>query len=686
MTENKQWFSKSYRRNLVDMHIEDWDSDFMSEFDPEAYCENLKKAKIQSAMIYFQSHVGYCYYPTKSGKMHSALIGREDAVKRLVDLCHEAGIDVIGYYSLIYNTYERMRHPEWRLQSANESDKSGLWLGSRYGHCCPNNPEYRAFVREQIKEISEYFTVEGMFYDMTFWPKKCICPHCQMRFLKETGFAGIPTTDDMSTEEYWAFKKKREEWMGEFAHFVTDCSKEFMPHASVEHNFAQSCAGSPYANTNSEEVIEACDYVGGDLHGKSLARNSFAVKYWRAVTKNPPFEYMLSRCADSLQCHTITKPEAQLTTEMFLTAAHHGASFVIDAMDPIGTLDGRVYDLVGRVFDKQIPYEPYFHGTPIEDVGVFYSPHGRYYRFKKEETTPINCCITTTAAIVKKHIPVGVKSPHISARLGEHKLVFAPAISGLDEKQRENVCKYVKEGGILYFSGGEEPKLIEELLGAKIERNTPVKHVYLAPTKEGEELFDFFTVKYPLPMQSTSPMLKSWNKDAKILAYITLPYIDESDMSKYSSIHSNPPSHIPTNSPALLEVKYGKGTVVWCAGTYEYDERQCYNNFTTSIIRRYFPESEQSVISNAPRQVEICSYKLEDGYQLNFVDHLCTDEELPIRDFEVGVKMSEEEAKNVEGIYVVPSGEKIEYRYENGFLRFSIQSLVRYKMVEIKKK
>ncbi|MBE6550060.1 MAG: hypothetical protein E7670_06490 [Ruminococcaceae bacterium] len=680
MSENKSWFSNSYRRNLVDMHLEDWDSAFMSEFDPEAYCENLKKAKIKSAMIYFQSHVGYCYYPTKSGKMHSALIGREDAVKRLVDLCHENGIDVIGYYSLIYNTYERLRHPEWRMQSASGSDKSGMWLGSRYGLNCPNNPDYRAFIREQIKEISEYFTVEGMFYDMTFWPKWCTCPHCQMRFLKETGYAGIPAPDTWDLDEFWAFRQKRDEWMAEFAQYVTDCSKEFMPHASVEHNYAQSCVKN---HTNSEKVANACDYVGGDLHGKNLLINSFATKYWRAVTKNPPFEYMLSRCADSLQCHTITKPESQLTVEMFVTAAHHGASFVIDAMDPVGTLDGRVYDLIGRVFDKQIPYEPYFHGTPIEDVAVYYTLEGRYNRFK-ESSDSRECCISTTAALVQKHIPMGVKSNLISDRLGEHKLVFAPRLSGLEEKDRKNICDYVRNGGVFYFSGGEEPKLMEELLGATVEKNTPVKHIYLAPTKEGEDLFDFFTVKYPLPMSSTAPMIKTWNKDAKILAYLTLPYIDENDPSRYSSIHSNPPCHIPTKTPALLEVKYGKGTVVWCAGTYEYDKRDCYNNFTTSIIRRYFPESEQSVITTAPRQVEICAYRLKDGYQLNFVDQLYTDEELIVRDFEVGVKMSEEEAKNIEGVYVRPNGESLTYRYENGYLKFSIESLLLFRMVEIK--
>jgi len=66
------WFSHCYRRNLVDMHIEDWSDEFLSKFSPEIYVDNLKKAHIQAPMIYLQSHVGHCYFPTKVGHMHRA--------------------------------------------------------------------------------------------------------------------------------------------------------------------------------------------------------------------------------------------------------------------------------------------------------------------------------------------------------------------------------------------------------------------------------------------------------------------------------------------------------------------------------------------------------------------------------------------------------------------------------------
>ena len=113
------WYEKSYRRHLADMHIDDWSEEFLSEFSPEKYVENLKTAKITNAMIYLQSHVGLCYFPTKVGVMHKAFTCREDMIKRLVDLCHKNGIAVSGYYSLIYNTREHDRHTDWRMLTAS---------------------------------------------------------------------------------------------------------------------------------------------------------------------------------------------------------------------------------------------------------------------------------------------------------------------------------------------------------------------------------------------------------------------------------------------------------------------------------------------------------------------------------------------------------------------------------------
>ena len=363
MPEEK-WFTHAYRRNLVDMHIEDWNEEFLSKFDPEVYFANLKKAHIQSPMLYLQSHVGYCYWPTASGHMHASFIGQEDRMKRLVKLCRDDGMYPVGYYSLIYNTNEEDRHPEWKLRG-DDNRTSTRKNGGRYGLCCPNNPEYRAFVQTQIQEIADYFSedgkclLSGMFYDMTFWPTVCRCDCCVERYRKETGRTELPDGNLPGVgwnDPLWLeFQALRVKWMGEFAKFVTEETRKRMPGVFIEHNYACAVAGDALC-CSTELVNDWCDYTGGDLYG-DLYNHSFTAKYYYAVTKNPPFEYMTCRCDRSLGVHTITKSEEHLAVEVLLTAAHHGASFVIDAIDPRGTLDSRVYDRIGRVFERQIPYE-----------------------------------------------------------------------------------------------------------------------------------------------------------------------------------------------------------------------------------------------------------------------------------------------------------------------------------------
>ena len=601
MLEGK-WYRDSFRRNLVDMHIDDWDDRFLSQFDPQEYYDNLKKANIRSAMIYLHSHVGYSYYPTRVGKMHSAFRGREDSMRRLVDLCHKGGIDVIGYYSLVFNTFEEDRHPEWRIIDADDGS-SERQRGGRYGHCCPNNKEYRDYIDAQIKEISEYFRVDGMFYDMTYWHGICRCPSCRERYFLEES-RELPTSVDLTNDEFKRFVHKRYEWIGEFANFVTETSKKYMPHATVEHNYAYAAAGD-WNQAVTERTAEACDYCGGDP-GKDKFSQSFTIKYFRAASKSQPCEYMIYRCSPNLSQHTVTKSPEQLELEVFLTASHHAAAFIIDAMDPVGTLNSKVYSMIGDIFGRLVPYEPYLtSGEPIEDVGVYYSSSGRYNSLG-ENYNSLDCSTALTATLVKYNIPVGIITSAHQRISSKYKMVFAPAIAGLEQRDKDKLTEYVREGGVLYFSGFEEPELLMELVGIEICGYTDHAHTYYAPTKEYEALFDRnFDYKYPLALSWRMPFTKL-NKKAQVMAKLSLPYGDPSNPLMYSSIHSNPPAE-PTEHPMLLSCEYGKGKVIWSAAPIEKDDRLPYVNLIMRILREYLPKEVQSIASDAPKQVEIFS-------------------------------------------------------------------------------
>jgi hypothetical protein len=504
-----------------------------------------------------------------------------------------------------------------------------------------------------------------MFYDMTFWPGICHCPHCEERFRKETGYASIPRKENWEDPAWLTLVEKRYEWMGEFARFVTACSKAVMPHVSVQHNCAHTAAGN-WKMACTEAVSDACDFCGGDLYG-SIYAHSFAAKYYRAITKTAPFEYMISRCNPNLKQHTVNRTQAEMELQTFLTIAHHGAPFIIDAMDPVGTMDSRVYERIGSVFEKTIPYEKYLmQGRPMEDVAIYYSSTGRYDRFSRGFGHR-DTAVELSRTLASLHVPYGILANTITERCKNYKMILAPQIAGLDEEQRNALCKYVRAGGVLYFSGAEEPALLCELLGADLQGYTDTANTYLAPKPEYEALMSNFNEKYPMPFLSRLPLVKIANKNATVAAKITLPYSKADDPKAFASIHSNPPGEL-TDDPGLVFADYGAGRVIWCAAPISYDRRSQYTELVRKIVEMGHPQKDWRLTCDARRQVELFGYETEQGYLVNFVDLLFDDERVPTQPFTVRIKLPH--GKEASSVRLLPSETELDFSVSNGVLTF----------------
>ena len=51
---------------------------------------------------------------------------------------------------------------------------------------------------------------------------------------------------------------------------------------------------------------------------------------------------------------------------------------LIDAIDPKGTLDSRLYDLYGKIYRDAERLEPYMEGRLVQDVQVLFNLEGKY--------------------------------------------------------------------------------------------------------------------------------------------------------------------------------------------------------------------------------------------------------------------------------------------------------------------
>lgn len=619
----EKWYKGVYRRNLVDMHIADWDEEFLSKFDPETYYQNLVTAKIESPMIYLQSHTGLCHYPTRSGKTHAYFAKHPRAMNTLIDKCKQGGMKVVGYYSLIFNNWAADTYPEWEMVGADGT----TWRdrGQRYGLCCPNNQAYRAFVVTQMQEMAELFPdLDGIFYDMPYWEVVCHCPSCKARWEKEVG-GEMPKTLDWQDEKWRTFVKKRQEWMAEFAMFVNRNSREILPFATCELNFAAGIACDWLAGST-EGINEACEFTGGDLYG-DLYNHSFTCKYYYGITKNQPFEYMTCRCNKKLREHTISKPELDLEAEVMLTAAHHGASLIIDAIDPDGGLDARTYERLGKVFAKQIPYENYMDkGTMYATTAVYFdsttqfSPDGKAYN--KE------CAIRAGRTLIEEHIPMKVIANGSMGDLSQYQMIVAPALEDFNNPGILKFIDYVKQGGTLYLSGKSESRLIKTFFGGEIKGETygdsPFARVwkgydevqaYVTPTDEKYAgYFGEFNEKYPLPIIYKLPIMEGY--DGEVKAKIVLPYTDPDDNGIFASIHSNPPAKA-TEIPAIIEKRFGNGKVIWSAATLENDERENFKEIFTAIVKA---NVRTKIKIQASKYVESVIFQDGEDYYVNLFD------------------------------------------------------------------
>jgi len=665
------WYKNSYRRHLLDMHINDWNKEvFFRDFSPEDYCNNLKAANIDAAMIYLQSHVGYCYFPSKVGHTHSAFAAKPDTMRRLVELCHQNGIKVTAYYSINYNNIEAEAHPEWaaKYRSAEEEMEFG---GSRYGVCCPNNHEYIDFVKAQIKELLEYADFDGLFFDMPFWRYVCHCEHCKKKW-KAVYDCAMPIEKD--TPEWDNFIALKEVWTDEYIGELTASVKSIRPDIVLYYNYA--CSLLPADEFIGSEVINKYqDFASGDIY-RGMITQSFGCKFFDTVTKNKPFEYMTGRCDPGLACHTVTKSDDKLKLAAFLTVAHHGANFFIDAIDPKGTMDRRFYNKLGEVYSEAEKYEPYMaDGELIADVGLFYCLEGRGMN-AQSEFAHYNATLTTSKNLIRKKIPFGVFSQATVDQITKYKALIMANPKFLNDNTVNAVKKYVENGGILYFSGSDEPKLLKEFLNTEVLDTTYSDYTYLAPKPEYEKLLGDFNAEYPLACQSKLPIIKKV-ADAEVLATITLPYIKADDPDAFASIHSNPPG-TPTNHQGIVIKNYGKGKVIWSAFGLEAKTIKAYREILVNLLN-YAGLGDLSVTAKASPSVEVVAFKNPDSITLSAV-YITDDEDTEIQSpFEIKVK-----CENAKSVKLLPNGEEISFEQEGEYITFKTKELNIFDMYEIR--
>ena len=594
--ELSKWPSQTYRRFSIDVHVPDWDPQLLGGFDAAAYVGNIARAGFQSMVQYTNSHVGLCLWRTQVGHMHANMKGR-DFFGEVVEECRRRGVHPLAYFSVVFDNWNFEHHPDWRILSA---DGNNPRLASRYGVVCPNSP-YRDYVLACVREIVSNYDLDGMFFDMTFWPEVCYCPHCAERFWREQN-AELPRIVDWNDPTWRAFQKSRPAWLLEFAEAVTGAVKKIRPitvnhqYSTIFHNWT---IGVPL------ELTQACDYVGGDFYG-GPAQQSLVCKAYYGLTRTRPFEFHTSRTRHPTD-HVTMKPVDELRTESFVATLHSAGLLLVDYINADGTQNPQVYDALRPLNEQRAAYEPYLGGELLTDVAIYFDKNSLYNpdengihitRLQAADNCPHRDAVIGAARVLRQgHLPYGVVTNINLEQLKNYRAVILPHVLELTAEQAEQFRAFVASGGILYASGvsslerrpNHEPRfLLEDVLGVKYKGMVGSNRItYLTPQDGGlsKAIWPQDHASFPGTMIQVAALPGS-----EVLATVTPPFVDpevgRAIGSHFAAIHSNPPALTPGTDPAVVVHSFGQGRSVWIAAPMESKDEAVNIRLTQHLLRR----------------------------------------------------------------------------------------------------
>jgi hypothetical protein len=704
----KTWYQNSYRRMLVDMHIADWDEKFLSRCDPGKMVELYRRANLTSVMFYCQSHVGLCYWPTKTGKMHPGLKGR-DIVGEMVKQLKAHKMTNCAYYSVIYNNWAFLEHPEWRIHPAgNITD--GSFAGERYGHCCPNNPGYHNFAMAQVDELLGSYDFDGFFFDMTFWPAICLCSHCRALYRKETG-KDIPKVIDWTSPDWCEFQTAREKWVSGFIESLSARVKGLKPKISVYHNFSTVMFNWTLGLPSSSAVHH--DFLGADFYGDPIEQLVVS-KLMINLTPDKPMEYMTGCCVN-LRDHVRLKRHGTMKMQAFAATLFSSAFLFIDAINIDGTVNPEIYERIGQIYAETAKYEPYLGGTGVEDIAVYFSSESKMDFAENglpvkqapmwSRNYPHLQAVRGACRILQQaHLPFGVITRRELPKIGRYKVIVLPNILRLDKEEIEILREYVQGGGKIYasrYTSLTETKglrhldfMMADIFGCHFSSDNLGKITYLKPADSRiaeiispqEYVSQFLPGSYLAKVEGSAAGMLCLDRhvEGKTLMTLTLPYASPKMGTvfdqNWASIHSSPPWN-DTEHPVIVHNSFGKGQSIYSAADIESGDSEVNDNLFLRLIRSLLDETPSYTADAHPAVWMNVFHQPENSrFLVGFLNYQTQMPVIPLSNISFTLKVPA--GKKFKKLLVLPEEREVDFTIDmNGTLHAETRDIVVFKML-----
>lgn len=657
----REWWSQNFLRVDFDMLMTDVAPEALSKIDPEDMVATIADAGLQGLWGYVQDCTGFLYYPSKIGRPHPRLNGR-NLVGEYIAACRKHGLKFLGYYVPNEMGLEATDHAEWRVQFKGDTVPSSPRL---WGNLCFNGPGcwdyYLSIFRESLTDCE----VDGIWID-NWWARQCCCAYCQKRYKQETGnelpFFVTPTSVDYPDKlqfghdypdrpEFGRYFRHIQEWVNGWAMDLRRAAKEIRPNCTVVFQYVGYNWGGG-ENGYTVKMTDAADVTTSDCAGLGYQyQHSLQFKCVRGFTRNLPFDIEMS-VAEHHADEVSPKQEGILKQQFAYVLAQGGAVSYIDDMDWEGRISKKKYVRLKKINAWARERFPYLGGVMVADVGLYYSHESNLYRPKwqhwrwrsprgdaeRETKTSMHVAgnVAFTQAMIRENIPFDVLHRHRLRDLPRHKVIYMSSVEVLSAEEANALKSFVEAGGglvITHRTGLRDEQfqerqnfLLADLIGADFIEKADLATSFVLVGEEDRREGFFAGVNPGMPYFEVhdAPCYVKPRQGANSLGKMARPrrpymedgfagpgkppvmqLINPQEIRQSNAGYLYAPE-IATDHPAVVLHRYGQGRVAYCASYPCYDYVDDIHDLIISLVNwAGGGKLDATVTSNAPGPVEI---------------------------------------------------------------------------------
>ena len=625
------------------------------KFSKEQFQAALKAGHVNSITVFSKCHHGWSYHPTEANEMHPGL--DFDLLGAQLEACKEIGVNAPVYISAGYDEKDYEKHPEWRYRFSPDKDEQKEYEDEVHFHHLCFNTGYLDVLCKQVEEVMQKYNPCGIFLDIIA-SRVCYCEKC----IADMKALGLDIDSESDCQEFAA------KVFDKYLKSINASVRKYSDTATIFHNSGHVGKGDyGYISSNTHLELESLPTAGWGYDHFPLS-----AAYVRSL-KNYEYLGMTGKFHQGWGEFGGFKHPNALIYETSLSLANGAGCSIGDQMHNLGEMNPATYNLIGKAYSLVEEKEPWVNGAVnVADIAVL----------SMESVTgnrDIKADVGANRMLLENNFLYNFIDETMD--ISGYKLLILPDIAGVSDEMIEKIKSFIADGGKVIASAE-------------------------APVKDGSFIFDFgaeykgeneFNPTFFIPCDETvngkTEYIMRCNSykldavDCEIAAYMQNPYFNRT--SEHFCSHMHAPNNPEETFPAAV-IKNNVAYIGWDIFTaYATYGHICFKELFCGIIKRLLGD-DVTVTAKIPDR-GVVTYTRQEAEKRSVLHLLYAhttvrgknteviEDTVPLYNVECSVKCSSRPRKTT----LAPSGEELDFRYENGRVYFTVPKVDIHQMVVV---